>query len=320
METFSYKKLSPAKIKRFIKRRISPPAASGRVKQQWSIGIYEGTSLEDMRPSGRVENPVLTGEDVTDVPGRFVADPFMLEGEDRWHMFFEVWNRARSRGEIGLASSWDGYKWDYEKMVLAEPFHLSYPYVFSWAGEHYMIPETFETRTVRLYKASQFPYQWDLDQTLLSGMRFKDASIFRHDDLWWIFVETSPLLACDVLRLYSASDLHGPWVEHPRSPLITGDARTARPAGRVIRSNGKLFRFAQACDPAYGLRVHTFEVTELSREDYREREVANGVKLEGSGQGWNEGGMHHIDVHSLKDGRLLACVDGWLDARARRRR
>ena len=40
-------------------------------------------------------------------------------------------------------------------IVLAEPFHLSYPYVFEWQGSHYMIPESGAAKSVRLYRASE---------------------------------------------------------------------------------------------------------------------------------------------------------------------
>jgi hypothetical protein len=39
---------------------------------------------------------------------------------------------GEQEGEIGLATSEDGLKWDYKQVVLNEPFHLSYPYVFEW--------------------------------------------------------------------------------------------------------------------------------------------------------------------------------------------
>jgi hypothetical protein len=34
-------------------------------------------------------NPVLTRGDVNDVPALFVADPFILESDGKWHMYFE---------------------------------------------------------------------------------------------------------------------------------------------------------------------------------------------------------------------------------------
>src|SRR5262245_46202668 len=117
----------------------------------WSIGIYTGDSSFQLR--ARPNNPVLTNTDVTDVQAEFVADPFMLHADGRWYMFFEVLDRETQLGVIALATSDDTVNWNYEQVVLAEPFHLSYPYVFEWQGERYMIPETLGASAVCLYKA-----------------------------------------------------------------------------------------------------------------------------------------------------------------------
>src|SRR4051812_33273086 len=98
----------------------------------WSIGIYAGKSPLQLAPAPGAGNPVISAASVTDVPARFVADPFMLRENSLWHMFFEVLNDRNDRGEIGLATSPDGLTWQYRQIVLAEPFHLSYPYVFRW--------------------------------------------------------------------------------------------------------------------------------------------------------------------------------------------
>src|SRR5689334_17430674 len=99
----------------------------------WSIGIYTGNSPYDLSPAAEVSNPVLTAANVTDIPAAFVADPFML----RNHMFFEVLRNDRPIGEIGLATSDDGFAWTYKQIVLREDFHLSYPYVFEWENAVY---------------------------------------------------------------------------------------------------------------------------------------------------------------------------------------
>src|SRR5687767_8104954 len=95
----------------------------------WSIGIYSGESPFHLRPADGSHNPVLTRQNVSDVPACFVADPFMLQVRGTWHMFFEVMNSRSGRGEIGWATSEDALKWKYRQIVLREPFHLSYPYV-----------------------------------------------------------------------------------------------------------------------------------------------------------------------------------------------
>jgi len=270
----------------------------------WSISIYRGASPFDLRPI----QPVLTKGDITDIAADFVADPFMLRRDNTWRMFFEVMNSETQRGEIGLASSTDTLSWSYEGIVLKEPVHLSYPYVFEWQNDCYMIPETLGAGAVCLYKAIDFPFRWSMSTRLIEG-RFADPSVFRFKDLWWMFACSTPYQH-DTLVLYYASDLVGPWTQHPKSPLIRADKCRARPAGRILNFNNRLFRFAQDCVPQYGSSVRAFEVSELTRTNYAEVELDCSPILKASGEGWNAMGMHHIDAHEQFNGSWLACVDG----------
>jgi len=68
-------------------------------------------------------------------------------------MFFEVMNSQTGKGDIGSAASRDGLHWEYRQIVLSESFHLSYPYVFYVGGEYFMIPESYEANSMRLYRA-----------------------------------------------------------------------------------------------------------------------------------------------------------------------
>src|SRR5918911_245017 len=166
------------------KRAVKP--ALSRHPYVWSIGIYAGESPFKLAPSTEIRNPVLSYLDVSDVPAAFVADPFMLRADGHWHMFFEVMNSRSRKGEIALALSRDGLRWDYRQIVLDEPFHLSYPYVFEWRGEHYMIPETLPQRSVRLYRADPFPTQWTFVKNLIDG-EYADPSVFYFKKRWWMF-------------------------------------------------------------------------------------------------------------------------------------
>lgn len=287
--------------------RVYIPAPSEDV---WSIGIYTGQSPFSLSAPRRVHNPVLTREQVSDVPATFVADPFMVRGDDCWYMFFEVMNWHSGKGEIGLAQSKDGLAWNYSQIVLAEPFHLSYPYVFGWEGEYYMIPESYQADAIRLYKARNFPAQWSFVAPLLEGPYLVDSSIFRYDDRWWLYTETSSEVKHDCLRLYFADELTGPWVEHPRSPIVPHDAKIARPGGKVLVIGTEIFRFTQDCSVAYGSAVRAFKITQLDPQHYAEKEMGSTPVLMASGSGWNADGMHHLDAHRMPGGRWIACVDG----------
>ena len=293
-------------VKKLLGVDPPPPARHGL----WSIGIYTGASPLALGPDIGIVNPVITRDSVTDVPASFVADPFLMRAGNSWHMFFEVLNRRSGRGEIGLATSDDLANWEYQRIVLAEPFHLSYPLVFEWQGAHYMVPESHEARSIRLYRADPYPGEWKQVHTLLDGHPFSDSTLFRHEERWWMFTQNSPTGKHDNLRLYFADDLFGAWTEHPASPIVDGDPHIARPAGRVVRIGDHLCRFSQDCAPRYGLSVAAFEITTLTTTAYAERPAGAAPILAGSSTGWNAARMHQVDAHEVERGRWIAAVDG----------
>ena len=282
--------------------------AKPRAEAVWSIGIRAGGAAWSLGERAGAD-PVLTPDAVTDAAATSVADPFLFGADGRWQMFFEVDNWRSWKGEIGLATSADGLVWRYEGIVLAEPFHLSYPQVFAADDGIYMIPESSQALAVRLYRARRFPWEWEHVGDLLRGLPFADPSLARHGDRWWLFTETSGG-GNDTLRLFSAAGLDRPWAEHPASPIVQGDASVARPAGRIVLADGRLVRFAQNCRPAYGTDVRALEILTLTPDAYAERPLGAGPTL-GPGTGWNAGGMHHVDPVCLGPGRWLAAVDGW---------
>ncbi|PXW72250.1 hypothetical protein C7964_101359 [Loktanella sp. PT4BL] len=272
----------------------------------WTIGIYEGTDPLDIRPTEGARNPVLTEDDVTDIKAAFVADPFLLREDDQYYMFFEILNQANNQGDIGYAKSTDGLDWEYGQVILDEDFHLSYPNVFKWNDEHYMVPESHEVSSVRLYKASDFPVAWEYVGDLLAGYLFVDPTVFYFDDMWWMF-STTP--RNDVLNIHFSEQLESGWTPHTMNPIIRDDANISRPGGGVIIRNGRPIRFAQDADPEYGIQVRAFEITDLSPTSYAEVLIADDPVLAPSGEGWNAAGMHHVSIIQAP-GRHLAAVDG----------
>lgn len=283
-------------------------------KREWSIGMYQGPSPIELTPCAQCSAPVMSRHHVTDVPALFVADPFMINANGSWSMFFEVMNITSGKGEIGCAVCRDAVpsNWHYVGIVLSEPFHLSYPYVFECDGEHYMVPESCKASSLRLYVADEFPTKWRYVGNMLDGY-YVDSSLIRIANRWWLFADTSISRSSDTLRLFYADVLLGPWVEHSQSPIIRGDPHVARPAGRVITFNGHVIRFAQDCWPRYGLQVNAFEITSLTLTGYQETKLAAGPILRPTGQGWNSSGMHHVDPHLINDKKWLACTDGSFD-------
>jgi hypothetical protein len=276
---------------------------------EWRIGVGSFTSLDDL-PELADAPMVLTWADVCGVSASFVADPFLFEWQGRKYLFMEVLDADSQKGLIGWAKLDDDGFWRFGGIALEERFHLSYPHVFESDGEVFMVPETSEDGSVHLYRASSFPSHWEHRATLLQGAPFSDASLVKHDGLWWMFVETSSGPHFDTLRLFLSARLEGPWVEHRCSPIVKGDAQASRPAGPPVWIHGRLIRFAQDCHEVYGRAVFGFEVVRLTPTTYEERPLGTEPLLSGRGSGWNGQGMHHISV--LQQGeQWLAAVDGY---------
>jgi len=294
-------RVSPA----LLQRLLTPYSG-----QCFSIAIYSGKDIEDLQPLEGVPCPVITREDVTDVPASFVADPFMICHAGQWYLFFEVMPSISQNGQIGVATSTDLCQWRYEQIVLREPFHLAYPYVFEHEGIIYMIPDS-PGNGVRLYKACDFPTQWTVVKEIRTDNIYSDSSVVYHGGLWWMFSAWAPDKAsAKSLRLFYAEQLDGEWYEHRASPVESENQKFVRPCGRIIRgSAGQLLRFAQDGTDSYGECVRVVEVQELNKHSCREKQVDAPI-LSPGGNAWQRDGMHHIDAH-VTDSGLVCCVDGW---------
>ncbi|MFK9089943.1 hypothetical protein [Bacillus salipaludis] len=271
----------------------------------WSIKVFCSHSLISRPPHrGIFKNPTLQASDVTDVSAEFIADPFILLHDSKYYMFFEVLDKSSGKGVIGFATSENGERWNYEKIVLKEKYHLSYPYVFKFNDEFYMIPESCEANRVLLYKAKNFPYEWDIAYELLNGS-YVDSSIFQYDNKWWMLTGQS-----GNLHLFFSDSLEGEWQEHPKSPLITNNNNVTRPGGRVIVDENKIYRYAQDGEPNYGSSVSVFEIKEISEKEYIEEEVNIILSGTNSKHDWRKDGMHSIDQLKIKENEWLVAVDG----------
>jgi hypothetical protein len=274
--------------------------------QGWSIGVMIGASPLALREPADRPNPVLTAADIPGRPCRFIADPFLARLDDEWLMFFEALERGENKGVIGLARSGDGRAWAFDSIVLSEPFHLSYPFVIEHDSAWWMVPEAAESGSIRLYRAVRFPQAWTFEGTLLEEPLL-DPTLVHRDGRWWLFASEGH----STLRLFMAESLRGPFVEHPRSPVVRNDARHARPAGRMIEWSGSLYRLAQDDAAVYGRAVRAFRILELTSETYDEEPASEGSILgPGDSGSWNALGMHHMDAARQQDGSWLAVVDG----------
>lgn len=241
-------------------------------------------------------------------PDRFWADPFVLPSGGGWVLFFEELPFATGKGHISAIEIARNGTRGTPFTVLERDYHLSYPFVFEWNGETWMIPETRVNGTVELYRAVDFPRDWVFDRVLLDGVNAVDATLAEIGGRWWMFVGLGEPGAWtdDELHLYHADTPLGPWTPHRHDP-VKSDVRSARPAGRPFLHDGAWYRPAQDCSTRYGAAIVINRIERITETEYREVEVSRLDPV------WRSGldGTHTINFA----GGLTV-----IDARVRRRR
>ena len=273
-------------------------------KKKYSIGIYSGDNLFNLNDK-EFKNPLLTKFDVTDVRASFVADPFIVKDSNKYYLFMEVKSkRKRDIGEIGVAVGDSLKNLKYQKIVLKENFHLSYPYVVKENGNFYMIPESGENRDLRVYKANDFPYDWKLEKIIFENKRLADPTLVYYNNKWWLFITN---MENNSLEIYYASSLMDNFTPHKKNPVYVNDKSKNRNGGRIFIDDGKMYRFTQNCENYYGEKVDMYEIIKLNENEFEEKFIK--TILEPSKNGWNSNQMHNIDI--LKENnKYYAIVDG----------
>ncbi|MCU1247623.1 MAG: hypothetical protein JWQ49_652 [Edaphobacter sp.] len=207
---------------------------------------------------------------------RFYADPFLIERNGRSYLFFEDYRFSSQKGLISCCELDSEGNYTEPRVVLERKYHLSYPFLFAWQGETYMIPETRHNGTIEVYRASDFPYSWVREAVLMSDVEATDSTLLQHQDKWWLFTAGVLDHAAPekTLCLFFADSPWGPWSAHPKNPIVS-DACHARPAGCLYFEDGRLIRPGQDCSKGYGYAVELHRVDVLSETDYRETLVAS---------------------------------------------
>lgn len=286
-------------------RRV--PLSNLLLRQEYVIGVGHVGTLDGL--SAHAWPSLVTRELVTDAVAEYVADPFVLRRGGTTHLFFEILNLTTGRGELSVAHSTDLTRWTYGGVVLREPWHLSYPYVFEHGGEVYLIPESSEHGTVTLYRATDFPRRWTRVADLLTGAPYVDASVFRDaldDGHWWL---VTSLEGGGAPLAYRAPALTGPW--DAVDVHAHGGPELLRSAGRIFQHAGAWHRPVQRRGQVYGEDVWLMRI-DLRDGTYRETPATEVPQplLSPHGDGWNSLGMHHVDAQPLPGGGHLAAVDG----------
>lgn len=203
--------------------------------------------------------------------GSFFADPFVQYDGKNVYIYFEELDKEIGYGCISMAKYSNG-SLKYLGPVISEDFHLSFPYIFEYKGDEFMIVESSEQRAIRCYKktgdASKFSYFCDL----LKDCDCAENMIFKYNDQFVLLTNMDRESLGEhstELHLFLAEDpFANNWLPFPDNPVKIGGA-DVRNGGFVSDQSG-IYRVKQIQEfNFYGKSVLLSKI-ELNKKSYRE--------------------------------------------------
>lgn len=203
----------------------------------------------------------------------FWADPFGIKWQGRNYIFFEEYPYKTKVGFLSVIEVDNKGKQLSYKQILRKPYHLSYPFIFSYLDDLYMIPENDQNKKIDIYKCVEFPEKWEHTSSLMENISAVDTTLTFYNGKWWMFTtiqqEPGGSKNEELFLFYSNSPLSNNWTPHPMNPIVS-DIRGGRMGGQIINYNNKLIRVGQDGSREYGYGLLLFEITKLNETTYSE--------------------------------------------------
>lgn len=210
------------------------------------------------------------------------ADPFIIEKDGKTFVFMEAMDVLAGKGRIAVSEirSIDGFT--EPVTVIEETFHMSFPMLFTFRGELYMLPETRQAHKLILYRCTSFPFKWErwaetedlwsvVDSVVIKekedmvlmmsrkGSGFETKLLFGKIQIpdekgGKVVIDTVPYTFVNDVQRYSLSNRNG--------------------GGILCEKQGQHIRVAQeSTEMEYGVAVVLNRILELNKEKYREEQL-----------------------------------------------
>ena len=209
---------------------------------------------------------------------RFWADPHIISMDKNYFIFIEEYVYSKSKGHIALIKMDKEGNYDYLGKILEKDYHLSYPFVFQFENNFYMIPETESNNNIELYKCTDFPKKWEYHGEIMNNVNAVDTTIFNYNDKWWMFTGMKENLGSsnsdELFLFHSDNPLSNDWESHSSNPIIS-DVRQARPAGKIFSFKDDIYRPSQNSSKFYGYGISVNQINNITKNEYQETIVTS---------------------------------------------
>jgi hypothetical protein len=281
--------MSIIKASLYIDKKLSP----------WYIGYGFATDILNLRNNigehflDEIEN---TGEH----DFHFLADPFIIQNDKGIYIFVERVEHGYGKISCFLINPVDFSKIEFLGDVLDLKRHISYPFVFNFNSEYYMIPESIRLGKVILFttEKTNFPYDWK-EERILINEKVKDSTLLINEDCIFLFGQIE-----NALYVWTAKDLKSEF-KKDKLPLLVGSE--SRPGGRILDINGEKYIPIQNNSLGYGTKLVLYQIIIKNNKITLKRNVEILYPSEKI-QKFSHG-MHHFDQIQMSN-QIFAVYDG----------
>ena len=179
----------------------------------------------------------------------WVADPFIVEDNDKVYVFYELYDYFKGKGVIAY-SLVEQNRASTPNIIIEEKVHLSFPFIWKDGENYYIMPESSGDSNLVVYVASEFPVKWIKHSILLNDVKLCDSVRFDTLKRNETYIISSSMDTqkeyywCDVTnKLYKDENGKPRFIKDLSSGSIG-----IRNAGAILRLDDNLYRPGQVSD------------------------------------------------------------------------
>ena len=192
----------------------------------------------------------------------FKADPFYSENENS--LYFEKFNYFLGTGKLAKYSFEDK---SIKDIKTSNNIHYSYPCIFEYEGETYLIPEGAQNNKIEIYKIQKGSLV--KANTVINNFAGVDPTIVEHNNSWYVFATDGRMGGHSYLNIFYAKNPLDEWTPHNLNPVKI-NLSNSRGGGSIFREGDSLIRPAQNCFPDYGTSLVFNKIEVLSPDEFQE--------------------------------------------------
>ena len=236
----------------------------------------------------------------------FWADPFFIKFKNKNYVFFESYSYLRKKGEIACGELKNNQIVNF-RIIMKKKYHLSYPFIFKYKNNIFLMPETYQKKNIKIYKSIKFPFKWKLYSSALKNLPTVDPTIIKIKKNFWLFANHMKENISDFnknLYLYKLNNLKFKNLKpHLKNPIITS-INGGRSAGSIFKIGKKLIRPSQINkENFYGYGLKLSIIKKISLNNYKEKEIKRILPTDK-----NIAGIHHLSKIDDKNYLVDVCL------------